>query len=129
MLLPKKRERIRSGILREPPREWPRHRKFVRSHACCIEARWNDGRFLGCGGPIVFAHVRTGTDGGSSLKPSDWWGISLCNNHHLEQHDMGEPAFERHWAIDMKALAREFAAKSPDMKMREAMRASLLSGG
>ena len=47
------------------------------------------------------------------LKPSDKWTISLCQFHHLEQHEIGEPAFEVRHDIDLKALAAEFAAKSP----------------
>ncbi|WP_376959691.1 hypothetical protein ABNQ39_07210 [Azospirillum sp. A26] len=66
--------------------------------------------------PIEAAHVRTGTDGGVGMKPSDKWSISLCKDHHAEQHNIGEPAFERRHAIDMKALAREFAAASPAWK-------------
>lgn len=113
MALPPKRQKVRSGIARAPQREWPRHRKFVRGHACCVP---------GCqDGPIEFAHVRTGTDGGTALKPSDTHGISLCVEHHREQHQIGEPAFERRYRIDMKALAAEFARKSPDIAMREAM--------
>ena len=65
------------------------------------------------GRPIEVAHVRTGTDGGAGLKPSDKWCISLCAAHHRLQHSLGEPEFERRFGIDMKALAREFARKSP----------------
>ena len=47
------------------------------------------------------------------------WTISLCggpDGHHAEQHRIGEAEFERRHGIDMKALAREFAAKSPHRK-------------
>jgi hypothetical protein len=33
--LPKKRERVKSGIARAPKRIWLRHRRFVKSHQCC----------------------------------------------------------------------------------------------
>lgn len=118
MTLPQRRPPQRSGIERRPRREFPRHKKFVRSHLCCITGL----RDHVCEGPIVFAHVRTGTDGGKSLKPSDWWGVSLCDSAHRFQHQIGEPAFEKRFGIDMKALAREFASKSPDVSMRIAMK-------
>lgn len=80
------------------------HRAWIRTHACCVP----DCSAL----PIVCAHVRKGTNGGTGMKPDDRWTISLCWAHHDEQGNIGEPAFERKYGIDMKALAREFAAKS-----------------
>ena len=111
---PKKRKRLRSGILRSPERIWRRHRRFVTKHECCVP---------GCQqGQIVFAHVRSSMDGGTSLKPHDWFGISLCWNHHAEQSHIGEPAFERKYGISMIKLAEGFIARSTDQEMREAMK-------
>jgi hypothetical protein len=77
----------------------------VRRHQCSVR---------GCRrGPIECAHVRTGTDGGAGLKPSDKWAISLCAFHHREQHRIGEKAFERKHSLDLAALAAEFARRSP----------------
>ena len=81
------------------------HRAWVRRHLCSVP---------GCRRlPIECAHVRSGTDGGQGLKPSDKWCISLCRDHHLEQHQIGERAFELRHGLDLKALAEEFAARSP----------------
>lgn len=82
----------------------PAHRNFVRDHACCV-----------CGSyeRIEVAHVRKGTDGGLSMKPGDYWCISLCADHHAEQHRIGEGSFEARHGIDMKALARRFVDLSP----------------
>ena len=81
------------------------HRAWVRRHRCCVP---------GCRRtPIECAHVRGGTDGGVGLKPSDKWTISLCRFHHLEQHAIGEAAFERRNDVDLLELAREFAGRSP----------------
>jgi hypothetical protein len=82
----------------------PAHRKWVRGHACC-----------GCGSMVAIecAHVRSGTDGGTGIKPSDRWTISLCKDCHTRQHQIGEPAFEREAGIDMKALAAAFLKASP----------------
>lgn len=59
------------------------------------------------------AHVRTGTDGGIGIKPSDKWTISLCKTCHAEQHAMGEASFEAAYGIKMKALAEAFYKSSP----------------
>ena len=63
--------------------------------------------------PIECAHVRSGSDGGIGLKPSDRWVISLCRFHHAEQHRVGEATFSKQHALDMINLAREFARLSP----------------
>ncbi len=57
--------------------------------------------------------MRSGTDGGTALKPSDRWSVSLCRTHHAEQHRIGERAFEAKHALDLKAIAERFAATSP----------------
>lgn len=117
MIVPKKRERRRSGIARAPQREWPRHRAWIRRHDCSVP---------NCAGakewPAECAHVRTGTDGGTAIKPSDWWTLPLCAAHHVQQHAMGERAFEREYRIDMKRIALSLARQSPDVEMRKAMR-------
>nr|WP_295838139.1 putative HNHc nuclease [uncultured Azospirillum sp.] len=108
MALPARIKRDTAGTGREKRARSSAHLKFVRSHQCSVP---------GCKGmPIEAAHVRTGTDGGIGMKPSDNWTISLCREHHQEQHAIGEPAFETRHRIDMKALAREFAAASPAWK-------------
>ena len=57
--------------------------------------------------------MRNGTDGGTGMKPSDRWTISLCHNCHANQHHMGEIAFEKAHGIDMKKLAEAFFKASP----------------
>jgi hypothetical protein len=66
-------------------------------------------------GPIECAHVRSGTDGGMALKPSDGWAISLCSRHHAEQHRIGEAAFERKYNLDLHAIAMAFSRRSPHL--------------
>lgn len=81
------------------------HCTFVRSHHCVVP---------GCqSGPIEVAHVRSGSDAGMGRKPSDWFTVSLCRDHHAEQHRVGEGPFERSHGIDLHALAAEFAKASP----------------
>ena len=130
MSLIRKKPPVRSGILRAPKREFPRHRAFIRRHACSVPGCEN--RTIEC------AHVRTGTDGGTSLKPHDRWTLPLCGpgfvngeaveGHHREQHRLGEASFEKKYGIDMKEIAKEFAKRSPDQNMKEAMMAERNNG-
>ena len=93
------------------PRSCPAHRAWVRKHRCSVPS---------ClAGPIECAHVRSGTDGGCALKPSDRWTISLCRAHHAEQHRIGELAFEKLYELDLIALAQAFAARSPHRRLLE----------
>ena len=101
---------------REKPVRSPAHRAWVRRHGCCVPC---------CNGtPIEAAHVRDGLPygaerGGTGSKPGDMWVISLCKTHHATQTHYGETWFQKEYGIDMKALAQEFAAKSPHrMKLR-----------
>src|SRR3546814_18422130 len=101
----------------------PAHLAFVRSHACCVpNCNLHDIH----GFTTEAAHVRTGTDGGTGLKPGDNWTISLCTGHHRFQHCLGEPEFARRYGIDMKALAtafwQAFRKDNPTAARREAMR-------
>jgi hypothetical protein len=94
----------------EKPRRSPAHRAWVRGHACSA---------CGSQSGIECAHVRTGTDGGVGIKPSDRWCISLCKECHVRQHRIGERTFEVAWGIDMKALAEEFYRASPHRRKLE----------
>lgn len=103
--LPAKSDKAERG------RRCPAHRKWARGFSCCA-----------CGSQtaIECAHVRTGTDGGTGIKPSDRWCISLCADCHRQQHAMGEASFEQAYGINMKALAVEFVRRSPHRSKLEA---------
>ena len=97
-------QQLRGERRERASRACPAHRAWVRRHRCSVP---------GClRTPIECAHVRSGTDGGVGLKPSDKWTISLCAHHHRQQHHIGEAAFEARYKIDLKALAAEFARRS-----------------
>ena len=90
----------------------PAHCSFVRSHQCCVP---------GCDNrPIEVAHLRERSDGGMGRKPSDWFTISLCQDHHSEQHRIGESPFGKAHGIDLHGLAAEFAKASPKAREIEA---------
>jgi hypothetical protein len=82
------------------------HCNFVRSHGCSIP---------GCSGrPIEVAHVRNGSGAGVGQKPDDFRALSLCRDHHSEQHRVGERTFWKHVAaIDPEAMIAEFIKASP----------------
>lgn len=110
MLLPPKRKRQRSGILRAPERVFPRHRRYVRSFVCAVP---------GCGMPSVCCHLRTAANSGMGLKPQDGNCVPLCNGHHAEQE--GRIAtFQRKYGVDLWALAERLAQTSPDWQIRKA---------
>jgi hypothetical protein len=81
------------------------HRDFVRSHHCSVP---------GCQlMPIEVAHVRLGSNAGIARKPSDAMTISLCREHHAQQHRVGEETFERGHGISLMKLAEAFYRRSP----------------
>jgi hypothetical protein len=93
---------------------WPRHRRWVKAHGCCVP---------GCHASSVdFAHLRSAANAGTGLTPHDIFGVSLCRVHHDEQHRLGTDAFGQKYRIDLWALAAEFARRSPDREMRASLR-------
>jgi len=68
-----------------------------------------------------------GTDGGVGMKPSDRWTISLCREHHAEQHRIGERALERRYEIGLILLAEEFARRSPYLRSVDRIGGTILS--
>ena len=107
MTLLKRRKAPRMGV-REPGRiRSTAHLKWLRGHLCAIEGKHK------CDSKIEAAHVRIGTDGGTSIKPSDGWTIPLGSGAHREQHAIGEQSFEKRYGIRMKALAEEYWKRSP----------------
>lgn len=83
----------------------PKHLKFIRSLPCCI---------TGLRGMVEAAHIRSGTDGGMGLKPSDCWTVPLTHAQHYKQHQVGERRF---WDdLDRaRQLARDLYAVTGDM--------------
>ena len=111
-MLPKRRKKPKM-MLREPSQiRSPQHLAWIRGHECVLNG-------LACMGRLEAAHVRTGTDGGTSVKPSDSWTLPLCSYHHLLQHNMGETNFERRYGINMKAIASELWQRSPHRRKYE----------
>lgn len=105
-------KRGRDGRLRSP-----QHLAFVRSHLCVAhDTLWPTP----CYGKISAAHLRDLAPlGHGGPKPSDNWCVSMCLRHHRES-EKREQAWQAERRLDLMALALEFAAKSPDPRVREA---------
>jgi hypothetical protein len=91
-------------------RRRPHHLAFVRQLSC-----------VACGraAPSEAAHVRTGTDGGLAVKPSDRYVVSLCTTCHAKQHCIGELTFWAKLRIDPVNVALRLWAISGDLKAGE----------
>lgn len=113
MTLPRRVKRAKMGVRTSLQRVWPRHRRWVRSHGCCVP---NCTVF-----PVEFAHLRSAATAGTAQKPHDAFGISLCRSHHDEQHRIGARRFAQKYQLDLWALAAEFAIRSPDRDMRASL--------
>jgi hypothetical protein len=102
------------GVRAPVQKIWPRHRRWVKAHGCCV---------ANCQCPNVdFAHLRSAANAGKDQKPHDIFGVSLCRLHHEEQHRIGADVFSQRYGIDLWALAAEFARTSPDWEMRASLK-------
>ena len=78
---------VARGKLKPNPRRRTEHLAFVRQLPC-----------VACGkaAPSEAAHVRSGSDGGAGMKPSDRYSLPLCTDCHAIQHEFGELTF---WSV------------------------------
>jgi hypothetical protein len=95
---------------RQPREEDPAYLAYVRTLPCLICRR----------GPSDPAHLRTGArqygkpPTGMGEKPSDWWTLPLCRQHHDDQHRGNELAWwTRHGFPDPFAVAIALYASRP----------------
>ena len=109
-MLPKRRKAEPMGVREEPQIRCDGHLKWVRGFQCAVIDKRSAHE---CFGKIEAAHVRTGTDGGMGVKPSDCFVIPLCSAAHREQHNVGEAEFERIYGISMRKIADQLWRKSP----------------
>ena len=98
---PKRTERFRS----------PRHRAFVRGHACVI---------CDAEAPIECAHYSLGSNSGMAQKADDWRCIPLCKDCHQRQHTQGERTFWQ--GKDPLAIIEALIRTSPVRREIEAHR-------
>ena len=86
------------------------HLAFVRLLPC-----------VACGkaAPSDAAHVRTGTDGGTGMKPGDRYAVPLCAACHAKQHHVGELTFWSTLRIDPVNVALRLWTISADVEAGE----------
>lgn len=89
---------------KSPPPASP-HVRWVRTLPCLIHG-------TACRGGTAH-HVRTGTGGGTALRPEDCWCVPLCHVLHMEGHDKGWLTFEAKYGVDLRTEAIRIAAASP----------------
>ena len=87
---------------RQPPHRDPKYLRWL--------PREGQGRCEACGeitGSTVAAHVRFGTDGGTGMKPSDFYTVALCHDCHADQEANPGPEW---WYrnVFLKILGRRY---------------------
>ena len=95
--------------VKEPSREFPGHRAWVRRHQCSV---------VGCQHRLIEAAHYDGPvpyedRGGMGLKDHDKWCFSLCVDHHAEYHRKGWRRFDRDHKLNTFEVANQFAKNSP----------------
>jgi len=106
--------RIPRDVARGKPkpdlRRRAQHLAFLRQLPC-----------VACGkaAPSEAAHVRSGSDGGAGMKPSDRYSVSLCTSCHELQHEFGELTFWGVLRIDPLNAALHLWAVSGDIQAGE----------
>jgi len=106
--------RIPRSVARHKPKpnlyRQAQHLTFVRQLPC-----------VACGkaAPSEAAHVRTGTDGATGMKPGDRYAVPLCVACHAKQHRVGELTFWSALRIDPLNVALRLWTISADLKAGE----------
>lgn len=111
MNLPRRKKARGKG----PQERNPSHLRWIRGFECLVCHKTGQRSISS----IEAAHVRTGTDGGMGVKPSDQWTVPLCAVHHSHQHQIGEAAFERKYGVNLKEEAMALYRKSPHRMMSD----------
>jgi hypothetical protein len=91
-------------------RRRPEHLAFVKRLPCVV---------CGKAGPSEAAHLRSGSDGGTAMKPSDRYSVSLCIECHVLQHQFGEQRFWSTVRIDPLNVAFRLWTVSGDLRAGE----------
>jgi hypothetical protein len=110
MLAPRIPRTVARGKPKPDLRRRAQHLVFVRQLPC-----------VACGkaAPSEAAHVRSGSDGGAGMKPSDRYSVSLCTSCHALQHEFGELTFWSALRIDPLNAALRLWAVSGDIQAGE----------
>src|SRR5215813_6116727 len=110
MLPPRIPRSILQGRAKPDLRRRANHLAFVRQLPCTV---------CGKAAPSEAAHVRLVCDGGTGLKPSDRYSLSLCTRCHALQHEFGELTFWSTLRIDPLNVAFRLWTDSRDINAGE----------
>jgi hypothetical protein len=110
MLPPRIPRSVAQGKPKPDLRRRANHLSFVRQLPCVV---------CGKAAPSEAAHVRSGSDGGTGIKPSDRYCLSLCTSCHALQHDFGELRFWSTLRIDPLNVALRLWTASGDINAGE----------
>lgn len=101
MIYPRRAKRERMNVREQPWWRSESYKRYVRGFACIVP---------GCAAVRrQCCHIRFGTDGAKGKEPSDFFTYPGCAEHHREQHDIGEPAFERKYGVSLLKHAEAIA--------------------
>ena len=84
-----------------------KHLNFIRSLPCYISEQT----------PSQACHIRILSDGGTGLKPSDYYTLPFIHQYHKMQTDIGEQTFYNKFNINPFTLAKELVIISPCKKV------------
>lgn len=118
VLLPKRRRAVRMNVREPSVIRCDAHLQWVRGHECLIFGR--QGHV--CRGKPRACHLRVGTDGGLSQKPSDMWTWPGCDGAHEEQHRIGEISFQAKYGTNLRVVCERLWQQSPAGKRWRARR-------
>lgn len=104
--------KMKPGSRRPKRDQHNRHLAMIRKCPC-----------LGCDADParVAAHLRTGTRGGTGLKPADRYALPLCHYCHIRQHTEGELTFWFRLHIDPAKIAKDLWTDSPNLPAMRAV--------
>lgn len=92
-----------------------KHLNFIRKQPCIITGQKTQA-----------CHIRILTDGGTSIKPSDYFCIGLHKDLHRQQHYLGEISFYQKWSINPFKIAKNLVIMSDCKKVNNSMIIHLL---
>lgn len=90
---------------RKKPERNKDHLEFIRQLPCLV---------CGDNTSTEAAHIRSGTDGGMGMKPSDKFVIPMCHTCHAMQHNYGERVYWGQFHISPLEVAAELWQASGD---------------
>jgi len=92
-----------------------KHLNFIRKQPCFISGQKSQA-----------CHIRLLTDGGTGLKPSDFYVLNFSYMYHKMQSDIGEARFYKKFNINPFILAKDLVIMSDCKKVNDRLILHLL---